>query len=1000
MNHLPKDPHRKNQSVLSSADATGWRKLVSAKPRFGEGTAFPLPAYSEFMPPPRLGLTPYGGIEPSLLAEEDPFGWQISEFEEEYELQPGVARLTRQIMEHLLKLGQGQTVHAIAEHKAQNLQDNPYWPNDLAVRAGQLQHEHYVVFLPLALSRTQDDKGRVQWTFFGGSETGPEAVFWKGFFSAPGQERPAEESLAFFLRLLESAYEEAAATPAALLAKGFRILPTDPGSASADRPAGPLPSWTGPYLVDEHASFVGVRYLLTFRPFSRLPAAVKERYLQGRLHLLPFPGSLVFWGMPTYRRLQQELPMAAQIPLLRLVPRSGGLEGLRVPQTGWLQEPREDQAPVEAEGELLLHSYTRSHRWDRIHRYEDELALNPRLEKVAKVLFSTDLEILGLYDKPMARNCQLWSADFRLLLDGPRATPEQILAAEKTLAQGGLFGYRFLFPAMQVGGFEVYWHRLAVAYRSPRSGDVELLAEAPLGYLSATPWKAGSGNDSIELWPRLARRGAYLSALQDFRNEHDHYAHQTSLNLLSLLDARQLMRERPLPRPFARALLRLAKEETLEEWIARLPDHTPHPEQGRSMQAVVENLLEKPVQEPALPEAITYADTATRKFEAAYWEDIQRLSSGDYTTRDNADVVQDAVTLKEIPDRPRDLERLGDYLLQRHRQVIRAAGMQGRAVCGELPFSWETDFNFPLLGGWKRDQEGRSHERDLLVVIPGRDRTQAVVLADHYDTAYEEDTYDRSHGGSGAHRAAAGADDNSSATAVLLQSAPMYMKLSSQGRLERDIWLLHLTGEEFPADCLGARYFCQALIEKTLRLKLEGDQWMDLSGVRPVGIFVMDMIAHNRDHERDIFQISPGRSPSSLALAWQAHLANLIWNTGTVRWNQNPERRNCGRGQRSQDGSTLPLPAAHLPLAGEVRTKDDPASSLYNTDGQIFSDIGAPVVLFMENYDINRSGYHDTHDTMDNIDLDYGAALAAIAIESAARMATLPEADLQAQPFG
>jgi hypothetical protein len=71
-----------------------------------------------------------------------------------------------------------------------------------------------------------------------------------------------------------------------------------------------------------------------------------------------------------------------------------------------------------------------------------------------------------------------------------------------------------------------------------------------------------------------------------------------------------------------------------------------------------------------------------------------------------------------------------------------------------------------------------------------------------------------------------------------------------------------------------------------------------------------------------------------------------------------------------------------------VRTPANPHSSLYNTDGQIFSDIGAPVVLFMENYDINRTGYHDTHDTLDNIDLDYGAALAAIAIETVARVAT------------
>ncbi len=42
----------------------------------------------------------------------------------------------------------------------------------------------------------------------------------------------------------------------------------------------------------------------------------------------------------------------------------------------------------------------------------------------------------------------------------------------------------------------------------------------------------------------------------------------------------------------------------------------------------------------------------------------------------------------------------------------------------------------------------------------------------------------------------------------------------------------------------------------------------------------------------------------------------------------------------------------------------------------------------MENYDINRKGYHDSHDTMANIDLDYGAAVVAIAIEAVARAAT------------
>jgi hypothetical protein len=107
-------------------------------------------------------------------------------------------------------------------------------------------------------------------------------------------------------------------------------------------------------------------------------------------------------------------------------------------------------------------------------------------------------------------------------------------------------------------------------------------------------------------------------------------------------------------------------------------------------------------------------------------------------------------------------------------------------------------------------------------------------------------------------------------------------------------------------------------------------------------------------------------------------------------WNRRAERRGRGRGRRSPDGITIPETALHPHLRGEVRTLDDPRSSLFNTDGQIFSDAGVPVALFMENYDINRKGYHDTLDTMENIDLDYGAAVVAIAIEAAARAANAP----------
>jgi len=77
--------------------------------------------------------------------------------------------------------------------------------------------------------------------------------------------------------------------------------------------------------------------------------------------------------------------------------------------------------------------------------------------------------------------------------------------------------------------------------------------------------------------------------------------------------------------------------------------------------------------------------------------------------------------------------------------------------------------------GWVRNQARLTEERNLMVVIPGRDRQRAVIMADHYDTAYMEDIYYKDQGGSGARLAASGADDNHSATAALMRAAPIFL---------------------------------------------------------------------------------------------------------------------------------------------------------------------------------------------------------------------------------
>jgi hypothetical protein len=966
-----------------ATDRSGWKALLEGYPWFTGAGHYPLPAYSEFMPAPRLGRRAYGEVDAPLFSEDDLYGWHIPEMQQEHELQPGLPSLAQQIVESLVKLGQGQPAYDISGHQGRNLVDNPCWPPDLAARAGSLAHERYVTILPVALARTQDDKGRVRWTFFGSSEQGPERAFWQSSYSATGQELNEHDSLSFMLRLLSTIYGAEASNATELLQAGFRILPSEPNPRFPYWVPGALPSWTRPFVTQAGDEFDRVLYLLTFRPFGRLPRAVQERYLAGQLVLLPFPGSLVFWGMPSYLRLQEQLPLAMQVPLQRVAARHGGPSGIRVPQSGWLHESGLSKEPAHVREELQRNTYRRTSRWDRTQRYQDEVLLSTLDHPVARVLFGTRLTELGLYDKPMARNCQLWTEGSQLLLDGPNATPEDLHRAAEVVAQGGNFRYRFQFPAMRVGRHEVYWQRPLAAYWNNDSGQVELLSDAPTGYLTA--YLAGSPDlaHPVELWPRLLQREAYLAALQAYESASERWAHETALNATILLDHARMWGA-PLPRSFAQQLMRLSVHAALDGWLSQLPERASDPARGRLLMLALQAVVEpSPARAAELAAPITYIETATRAYEERYWGDIHRLAHGEFLNKDNADVVRDPVTKDEVPHLHRDLEPLGEYLLGRYREAIAAAGMQGQALCGELPFHWHTDFGFDDFGGWKNNQEGHTHERDLLVVIPGKDRSQAVVLADHYDTAYEEDEY----GKTGARLSARGADDNCSATATLLQAAPIFLRLAKEGCLERDVWLLHLTGEEFPADCLGARHVCQALVEKTLRLQLSDKEQVDLSNARVVGVLVMDMIAHNRDAEHNVFQISPGKGAGALRLAYQAHLATEIWNAHSFEWNRVPERKGRERGKRTWDPERIPDIALFPQLHADVRTTYDPHSTLYNTDGQIFSDTGVPVILFMEDYDINRQGYHDTRDTLENIDLDYGAAISAIAIETIARVA-------------
>lgn len=246
--------------------------------------------------------------------------------------------------------------------------------------------------------------------------------------------------------------------------------------------------------------------------------------------------------------------------------------------------------------------------------------------------------------------------------------------------------------------------------------------------------------------------------------------------------------------------------------------------------------------------------------------------------------------------------------------------------------------------------EGRAY-RNVIATIPGESREQ-VVLADHFDVAPTADYGLAAFGEAGSyglsrsqidriratHRTGwpvPGADDNASATAALLEAAHM---LASGPRPGKTIRLLHLNGEEFPGDSLGAKEFVARSLARKDPI---------------VAVVVLDMIGVNRNKDR-VFQIAPGQGDLSIRLADHAARAASRVASG------------------------------YKPV---VRLFDDHGSYLYNTDAQVFSTAGYPVILLNEhlNYhkDLERLGYHDEFDRTELMDWPYARAIASTGIAAA-----------------
>ncbi len=201
--------------------------------------------------------------------------------------------------------------------------------------------------------------------------------------------------------------------------------------------------------------------------------------------------------------------------------------------------------------------------------------------------------------------------------------------------------------------------------------------------------------------------------------------------------------------------------------------------------------------EPAVPTALDEEPIITSwpaDFAGDYYDDVVTMD-GEVPAVFPVSGRVESFTVKNNALWPNDLQKCFEYLEERY-QVM---GIETR----RQSFTWR---GMPQM--------------NLIAEIPGSDpNLDPVLMADHVDTAFDERLIVNFH----EVVAVPGADDNATASAALLRAA----EVLKDRHPVRTIWLVHFTGEEFPADDLGAR----ELVSKML-----GDK-QDIAG-----LVLLDMI--------------------------------------------------------------------------------------------------------------------------------------------------------------
>ena len=167
---------------------------------------------------------------------------------------------------------------------------------------------------------------------------------------------------------------------------------------------------------------------------------------------------------------------------------------------------------------------------------------------------------------------------------------------------------------MQAGDYDVFWQRPVTAFWDPKAKEGRVLEDAPAGYFTAYRSEKSDLARPVELWPEFQHRPEYLALAEGYRRAYAHENHQFALNAHKLIEVCESLGQEALPPAFARQILHIPKEQTLQQWL----DEAVKWDGRRGYGSLLEDTLRRVVAPPGdpslqpLPEPITFHRTATR----------------------------------------------------------------------------------------------------------------------------------------------------------------------------------------------------------------------------------------------------------------------------------------------------------------------------------------------------------------------------------------------------